>query len=299
MTTSPPSSPLLSSVPHSHHTVTLEGLKVHYVEAGSGPPVLLLHGFPETWYCWKHQIRALSPHYRLIVPDLRGYGLTGKPQSGYDKRSMALDVIRLLDHLHLSSPLPVIGHDRGARVATRLVKDHPQRVSRLCLMDNIPTRLIFQRMDATIAKGHWWFLFGQVLDVPEWLIEGREERFLRYIFSTWTYSGSLDEDTVEEYTRMYSQPGAWRGAFNDYRAAPEDVKQDEEDAERLIEHPLLVLWGKEFASGGQMWDFREVWHTMANNVRFCEVEQCGHLPHEERPDVVNAALMDFLAEGKS
>ena len=106
----------------------------------------------ESWFCWAHQIAALAPRYRVIAPDLRGYGGTSKPTSGYDKRSMAMDVIRLLQHLGISR-LPVIGHDRGARVATRLVKDHPQLVERLVLMDNIPTLIIFERMNAEIAKG--------------------------------------------------------------------------------------------------------------------------------------------------
>ncbi len=121
----------------THHTVRVNDLKVHYFEAGQGPPVVLLHGFPETWYCWRHEIPELSSRYRLIVPDLRGYGETEKPPSGYDRRTMANDIVALMQHCRISK-VAIAGHDRGARVATRLAKDHPDAVDRLVVMDNIP-----------------------------------------------------------------------------------------------------------------------------------------------------------------
>jgi pimeloyl-ACP methyl ester carboxylesterase len=281
-----------------HHTVHLSDLKMHHAEAGSGPPLVLLHGFPETWYCWRHQIPALSPRYRVIVPDLRGYGYTDKPASGYDKRTMANDIWELMQHCGISR-CPIIGHDRGARVATRFVKDRPAAAERLVVMDNIPTRIIFERMDANIARGHWFFIFNNVPDLPEALIAGREEIWLRYIFSTWCYNPLLfTNEEIATYVAAYSQPGALRGAFSDYRAGREDVAQDEEDKDTLIDCPTLVLWGKDFALGGKMWDFREVWHKMARNPQFVSIPQCGHLPHEERPEEVNRALLAFLETWK-
>ncbi len=278
----------------THHTVRVNDLKMHYVEAGKGPPVLLLHGFPETWYCWRHQIPELSERYRLIVPDLRGYGETEKPADGYDKRTMANDIIALMQHCGVSKAA-IVGHDRGARVATRLAKDHPDAVDRLVVMDNIPTRIIFERMNAEIARGHWFFIFNNVPDLPEALIAGREEIWLRFIFSSWCYNPELfTAEEIATYVRAYSQPGALRGAFSDYRAGKQDVAQDEADKESLIQCPTLALWGEDFALGGKMWDFREVWSKMAVHMEYFSIPQCGHLPHEEKPDVVTRELLRFL-----
>jgi pimeloyl-ACP methyl ester carboxylesterase len=277
-----------------HHTARVNGIKVHYAKAGSGPPVLLLHGFPETWFCWRHQVPALAPRHRVIAPDLRGYGETEKPAAGYDKRTMARDVRELMRHLGIDRAA-VVGHDRGARVATRFAKDYPDALDRLVVMDNIPTRIIFERMDAKVARGHWFFIFNNVRDLPEALVAGREEVWLRFIFSSWCYNPeTLSPEELAVYVRAYAQPGALRGAFNDYRAGEQDMAQDEEDEDTLIACPTLVLWGEDFELGGKMWDFREVWTKMAKRPEFFSLPQCGHLPHEERPEEVNRALLRFL-----
>ncbi len=191
------------------------------------------------------------------------YGETEKPAAGYDKRTMANDVIALMQHCGVSKAA-IVGHDRGARVATRLAKDYPDAMDRLVVMDNIPTRIIFERMNAEIARGHWFFIFNNVPDLPEALIAGREEIWLRFIFSSWCYNPELfTAEEMAAYVRAYSQPGALRGAFSDYRAGQEDVAQDEADKETLIQCPTLALWGEDFALGGKMWDFREVWSKMA------------------------------------
>jgi haloacetate dehalogenase len=238
---------------------------------------------------------SLATGYEVKTKGPGGYGGTDKPASGYDKRTMARDIRVLLQHLKVEK-VSIVGHDRGARVATRFAKDYPAMLDRLVVMDNIPTRIIFQRMNAQVACGHWFFIFNNVLDLPEALIAGREEIWLRYIFSTWCYNPQLfSAEEIAEYVRAYSQPGALRGAFNDYRAAAEDVTQDEEDAATLIECPTLVLWGEEFAIGGKMWDFRSVWKEMARNPSFVSIPQCGHLPHEEKPQEVNQSLLHFLS----
>ncbi len=277
-----------------HHTATVNGLKMHYVEAGEGRPVVLLHGFPETWFCWRHQIPALAETYRVLAPDLRGYGATAKPATGYDKRTMANDIFSLMQHCGFENAA-IVGHDRGARVATRLAKDHPKAVERLVVMDNIPTRVIFHRMNAETARGHWFFIFNNVQDLPEALITGREELWLRFIFSSWCYNPELfTDEEIAVYVKAFAKPGALRGAFSDYRAGQEDVAQDDADADTLIECPTLVLWGEDFDLGGKMWDFREIWKKMATRASFVSIPQCGHLPHEEKPDVVNRELLKFL-----
>lgn len=124
----------------THHTVRVNSIKLHYVEAGQGPPVLLLHGFPETWFAWRKQIPVLAQHYHVIVPDLRGYGATEKPPTGYEKRTMATDIYQLMEQLGLQK-VAMIGHDRGARVATRFAKDYRDNIDRLAVLDTIPTRV--------------------------------------------------------------------------------------------------------------------------------------------------------------
>lgn len=279
----------------THHTQEVNQLKMHYVEAGEGPPVILLHGFPETWYAWRKQIPVLAMKYRVIVPDLRGYGETAKPNNGYDKRTMARDIYELMKFLGVQKA-PIIGHDRGARVATRFAKDYPLAIERLVVMDNIPTRVIFERMDAEIARGHWFFIFNTVMDLPEALIQGREEIWLRFIFSSWCYNPELfTREEIQTYVEAYSKPGSLRGAFNDYRAGREDVAQDQEDKDVLIQCPTLALWGEDFELGGKMFDVLGIWREMAADVRAVSIPQCGHLPHEEKPEVVNRALLAFLA----
>ena len=171
----------------AHHRRAVNGIKMHYAEAGAGPPVVLLHGFPETWYAWRHQIEALRMRYRLIMPDLRGYGATEKPPTGYDKRTMANDIRALMASLGIERAA-IIGHDRGARVGLRLAKDHPDAVARFAALDNIPTRVLFGNMNAASAQAAWFFLFQGVRDLPEVLIHGREELWLRHLLTGWAYN---------------------------------------------------------------------------------------------------------------
>ncbi|WP_461331444.1 alpha/beta fold hydrolase [Bradyrhizobium elkanii] len=145
-------------------TCRANGIRQFYLEAGAGPPVILLHGFPETSFAWRFQIPALAPYYRVIAPDLRGYGETDKPSEGYDKRTMANDIVELLKTLGVGR-VALVGHDRGARVATRLVKDHPDLVDRLVVMDNVPTRIVAREMNAKIAREYWFFMFHQIADL--------------------------------------------------------------------------------------------------------------------------------------
>jgi pimeloyl-ACP methyl ester carboxylesterase len=281
--------------PVTHRTAVVNGLKMHYVEAGEGPPVILLHGFPETWFAWRHQIPELARQFRVIAPDLCGYGETEKPNSGYDKKNMARDVLELMQHLGIKRA-PIVGHDRGACVATRFAKEYPHALERLVVIDNIPTLTIFEKMNATVARSHWFFLFNSVSELPEILIAGREEVWLRSMFSSWCYNAeTLNSEEIAAYVEAYSQPGALSGAFNDYRSAEQDMAQDKEDRGKKIDCPTLVLWGEDFAAGGKTWNFREIWHHYANHPEFLSIPQCGHFPHEEKPEVVNNALLRFLS----
>jgi pimeloyl-ACP methyl ester carboxylesterase len=288
----------MKSIESAHHTVLVNGIRQHYVEAGEGPAVVLLHGFPETHYAWRHQIPVLAQKYRVIAPDLRGYGETDKPASGYDKRMMARNLKALLGHLSIEG-IALVSHDRGSRVATRFAKDFPQVVDRLVVMDNVPTRVVAQSMDAATARAYWFFIFHQVPDLPETLIAGNERAWLRHFFSDWCYDpNALTGEAFETYVRAYAAPGAVRGAMSDYRAGPEDVAQDKEDSHVLIECPTLSLWGTEFYAVAKMFDMEQVWKGMAKNLATCPIPRAGHLPHEEQPERVNGALLEFLQSWK-
>ncbi|WP_370113001.1 alpha/beta fold hydrolase [Bradyrhizobium sp. USDA 329] len=275
-------------------TCRANGIRQFYLEAGTGPPVVLLHGFPETNFAWRFQIPALAPQYRVIAPDLRGYGETDKPASGYDKRTMANDIVELLKALGIGR-VALIGHDRGARVATRLVKDHPDLVDRLVVMDNVPTRIVAREMKAKVAREYWFFMFHQIPDLPEALIAGREDIWLRHFFSDWCHDPStITGEAFETYVKAYRAPGAVRGAMADYRASAEDVAQDLEDADKKIKCPVLSLWGQDFGAVGRLFDMKAIWSEMAENLTVAPIERCGHLPQEEQPDIVNKLLLNFL-----
>jgi pimeloyl-ACP methyl ester carboxylesterase len=278
----------------SHHTVEANCIRQHYLEAGDGPPVILLHGFPETSYAWRFQIPELARKYRVIAPDLRGYGETDKPATGYDKRTMANDLRELMQVLDIPK-IALVGHDRGARVATRFAKDFPYLLDRLVVMDNVPTRIVSREFSARLAKSYWFFIFNQVPDLPEALISGREDLWLRHLFSDWCYNPlAIDGEAFDTYVKAYRRPGALRGAMSDYRAIGEDVAQDLVDADQKIACPTLALWGEDFHAVGRMFDMKQVWEEMASNLSVAPIPRAGHLPQEEQPELVNAALLDFL-----
>lgn len=278
----------------SHHSVASGELTLHATIAGEGPPVVLLHGFPETWFAWRHQIPVLAERYTVIAPDLRGCGSSDKPAAGYDKRSMAGDIVGMLRVLGYESAA-VVGHDRGARVALRMAKDHPDVVERLAVLDNVPTKVIFDSMDARIAAGHWLFSFNRVSDLPEALIAGREAVWIRHFLSTWTYGREVfTPEEIGVYIDAVSQPGALRGALADYRAVEQDLVHDAADEDTRLACPLLALWGTEFELVGRMFNLEAVWKAVADDLTTVEIPQCGHLPHEERPHQVNSALLSFL-----
>ncbi|MDI9648688.1 hypothetical protein QM306_09610 [Burkholderia cenocepacia] len=162
-------------------------------------------------------------------------------------------------------------------------------------MDNVPTRIVAQNMTAQTARAYWFFLFHQVPDLPEALIAGKEAEWLSYFFADWCYNPhAISGDAFDTYVRAYRRPGAVRGALADYRANAEDVQQDLVDADVRIACPTMAIWGEDFYAVGKMFDMKAVWEGMATHLRAEPIAQCGHLPHEEQPERVNALLLDFL-----
>lgn len=268
----------------------VNGIRMYYRTQGSGPLLVLLHGWPQTGHCWHRLVGPLSEGYTVVAPDLRGYGRSDMPLGGHDKRTKAEDLhqlVRALGH----ETATVIGHDRGARVAHRWALDHPGDIDRLVLMDIIPTREIWRRMDAKAARGIWHWLFHLQPDLPELFAGANTDAYLRALIEALTYV-PLPEEDIAEYVRAFERPGALRAGFDDYRAIDIDEEHDEADAGRKIGMPLLAIWGEHAALKSV--DALAVWREYADEVSGKMIEDCGHFLAEERPEAVLEALAGFL-----
>jgi haloacetate dehalogenase len=271
---------------------TVNGIRMYYRSSGEGPLLVLLHGWPQTGHCWRHLVGPLSRAYTVVVPDLRGYGRSDMTRDGHDKRTKAEDLHRLIRTLG-HEKATVVGHDRGARVAHRWALDHPGDIERLAVMDVIPTREMWRRMDANLARGTWHWLFHLQPDLPELLAGGDIDAYLRFLIDSWSHV-PLPEEDIAEYVRAFRRPGALRAGFDDYRAAfPTDAEHDEADFGRKITMPLLALWGEH--SFLRTIDAVEVWRDYAEDVQGRMIEGCGHFLAEERPEAVLEHLGHFLA----
>ncbi|MEV5349297.1 alpha/beta fold hydrolase [Streptomyces achromogenes] len=272
----------------------VNGVRLHYTRAGSGPLLMLLHGWPQTSLCWRPVLGDLAATHTVIAPDLRGYGLSDKPASGYDKRQMAADIAELMRHLGFDRAA-VVGHDRGARVAHRWALDRPDQVEKLAVLDVVPTREMFLRLDASVASGYWHWLFHLQPDLPELLVGSNVRAYLEYFFERWTYNRhSLAPDVVDAYVRAFSRPGALRAGFDDYRAQETDLALDDEDAAggRRLTMPVLVLWGS--VGLPARLPTLDIWRRYADDVTGACIPECGHFIPEERPDVLLTRLREFL-----
>ncbi|RKT86749.1 Pimeloyl-ACP methyl ester carboxylesterase [Saccharopolyspora antimicrobica] len=283
----------------SDEVALVNGLRVHYTTAGSGPGLVLLHGWPQTSHCWRKLIPELARTHTVIAPDLRGYGRTDKPRDGYDKRTMAADMAELVAALGFDS-VSVVGHDRGARVAHRWGLDRPDQVDRLALLDIVPTREMWRLMNTEAGTAYWHWFFHLQPDLPERLVGNDVAGYLGYFFERWTVNRhGLETSAIEEYVRAFSAPGALRAGFDDYRASfPLDSEHDDADAEagRKLTMPVLALWGS--AGLPAKLPMREIWRDYAEHPTCAEIADCGHFLAEERPEQVLAHLREFLAPGR-
>jgi haloacetate dehalogenase len=272
---------------------------INLVEGGSGPPVLLLHGYPQTHACWHKIAPRLAEQFTVVCADLRGYGDSSKPAGdaghhSYSKRAMARDQALVMSALGFER-FSVVGHDRGARVAHRLALDYPERVSRLALLDIVPTRKAFMSMNQKLAAAdyHWFFLI-QPGELPERLIANDPYFYLRWTLDHWagTDKGALTPAAVAEYRRCFDA-ATIRATCEDYRAAATiDLQHDEADAGRKLACPLLLLWS---ASGtGAHFDVLSSWRECSENDVRGRALDCGHFLAEERPAEVAAELVAFL-----
>ncbi|MBK9675680.1 MAG: alpha/beta hydrolase [Betaproteobacteria bacterium] len=273
-----------------------DGADVHLRIGGSGPPLLLLHGYPQTHAMWHRIAPRLAARYTVVCTDLRGYGDSGKPDGGlrhvnYSKRAMAADQVAVMRALGFPRFM-LAGHDRGGRVAHRLCLDHPQAVERVAVLDISPTRVMYGKTDKAFASAYYhWFFLIQPFDLPERLIGADPVYYLRKKIGGWSGGIDLfDPRALAEYERCFRDPATVHATCEDYRAAAEiDLEHDAADRDARIACPLLALWG---AKGvvNRLFDPIADWGSVARDVRGRALPS-GHFLAEEAPE---QTLDEFL-----
>ena len=299
----PPSEPPLFPGFDTRRVPVAEGIEIACEVGGGGPPLLLLHGHPQTHAIWHKVAPALAERHTLVCADLRGYGDSSKPRGDpdhahYAKRPMAQDQVTLMRSLGFER-FDVLAHDRGARVAHRLAADHPQAVQRLVLLDIAPTLAMYEQTDEAFARAYWhWFFLIQPAPLPERLIAADPEAYVRDVMGRRAAGlAPFDPRALREYMRCLALPGAAHGLCEDYRAAAGiDLEHDRADREagRLLQMPLLVLWGEQGVIHRCFQPLQE-WRKLAAKVDGTALP-CGHYIAEEAPEVLLAHAMPFLAE---
>jgi haloacetate dehalogenase len=275
-------------------TIRANGIRLNTWIGGKGLPAVLLHGYPQTAQMWRKVAPQLLNDHTIVCPDLRGYGDSDKPRDGYDKRTMARDVHLLMESLG-HKRYAVVGHDRGARVAHRLALDYPNAVTRLCVLDIVPTHTVFRDAGKELAAAYWHWFFFLTPDLPELMLGAVPEAFLRHMFRALTArAGAIEEPMLQEYLRAFTLPGTIRAGLEDYRAAAtRDCEDDERDLALKVRCPLLAIWG-EYGKMHTLFDVLATWREKAVDVRGHALP-CGHFIPEEAPDELLAELRPFLA----
>ncbi len=284
--------------------IALGAVTLNTCMGGSGPPLLLLHGYPQTHVMWHKVVPTLAQHFTVICPDLRGYGDSDCPPSdsqhlAYSKRTTAQDLIDLMTHLGFSRFIAA-GHDRGGRVLHRLLLDHPQSVARAAVLDIVPTRYIFETINQQMATvyEHWFFLI-QPDNLPETLIGQDPNYYLTTKLNRWSADPTaFSPEAMAEYLRCFRQTAVIHGTCEDYRAAASiDLVHDEADLDQKIGCPLLVLWGAKGAME-KNYDVLSVWRDSASDVQG-EALPCGHFVPEEAPEECVRSLINFFLPSKT
>ena len=279
--------------------IEVDGIGIHARIGGAGPPLLLLHGYPQTHVIWHKIAPRLAERFTVVATDLRGYGDSDCPESGpnhegYSKRVMAADQVAVMRSLGFER-FRVVGHDRGGRVAHRMARDWPDAVEKLAVLDIAPTATMYGQTDMRFATAYYhWFFLIQPFDLPERMIGADPKYYLEKKCLGWgRTAGAITPEAFAEYLRCFQRPGVIHATCEDYRAAAGiDLDHDAADAGAKLTMPLLALWGRD-GFVGQTYDVVACWQEVAEDVRGVSVPG-GHYVAEEAPEETLAGLLGFL-----
>jgi len=269
------------------HYANVNQIRLHYIEQGTGPLVILLHGWPETSYEWRSSITSLSKKYRIVAPDLRGLGLSQRTLSGYDKQTIAKDIKALIGHLGEKQAV-IIGHDMGGKVAYIMAHLYPNIVKKLVLVDcTIPGT---ENADA-LHGGSWHYGFHMAKDIPEMLTKGREKEYIQAQINNWTVQkNAIDESVIVEYVKHYSAEGGMTAGFNYYRALKEDAKFVEKFRGQSLSMPVLTISGRQSVAE----KLPEALLKESPGLEKVIIDECGHFVPEEKSRLFNEIVRRFL-----
>jgi pimeloyl-ACP methyl ester carboxylesterase len=278
-------------IDYTHYKTTVNGIIMHYVIGGKGDPVVLLHGWPQTWYEWRHIITQLiTNNYTVIAPDMRGLGDSEKPHTGYDTKTVAEDIYQLIKKLGFSK-IYLVAHDLGGPVAYSYAAAHSQDVRKMIILDTLLPGFGLEEAGNFSPNGLWHFSFHAVRDLPEKLIDGKEDVYLNWFYDYGSYNQfAITSKDREEYIKQYSKPGAIRAGFEYYRAIFEDAEQNKEYAKKKLDMPILTIGGETGLGNLTTTSFQKV----ATNVTGITLPNTGHFIAEERPDFVTKEILDFF-----
>jgi pimeloyl-ACP methyl ester carboxylesterase len=274
----------IDNVTFSHHTASVNGIQLHYVIGGQGDPVVLLHGWPQTWYEWHKVMPALAKNYTVVAPDLRGLGDSSKTVTGYDGNTTAEDIYQLVSQLGLGQKIYLVGHDVGVLTAYSYAASHPNNVSKLVILDVPPLP------PPGFEDCCWWFRFHQTPDIPEMLTAGKEREYLSWFYRYAYNPEAITQADIDKYVSKYSAPGGMRAGFEYYRAFPTTLEQNKDHANVKLQMPVLALGG-EYSFGTAALDSMK---SLATDVRGGVVPFSGHWIAEERPDFLTEQLFKFF-----
>jgi pimeloyl-ACP methyl ester carboxylesterase len=282
----------IDNVTFTHHMASVNGIQIHYVMGGQGDAIVLLHGWPETWYAWRHVMPALAKNYTVIAPDLRGLGDSSKPPTGYDGKTVAEDIHQLVTQLGFRT-IFLVGHDIGTQVAYSYTAAHPTEVKKLAVME-----LTIPGFAPPGRPPIWWAIFHQTPDVPEALVQGKEMEYLSWFLRGLAYNPSaITQEDINEYVSHYSAPGGMRAGFEYYRAFPQDAIQNENYSKIKLPMPVLALGGAYIPVLGGNITMPSIIYGMqqlAVNVTGIRVPNSGHFIPEEQPGFVTDQLFKFF-----
>jgi pimeloyl-ACP methyl ester carboxylesterase len=282
----------IDNVTFSHRMASVNGIQMHYVIGGQGDPIVLLHGWPETWYAWHKVMPDLAQNYTVIAPDLRGLGDSSKPTTGYDGKTVAEDIHQLVTQLGFNT-IFLVGHDIGTQVAYSYAAEHPTEVEKLAVMD-----LTIPGFAPPGATPRWWFFLHQTPDVPEALVQGKEMEYLLWHLRGLALNPSaITQEAINEYVSHYSAPGGMRAGFEYYRAFPEDAIQNQNYSQTKLTMPVLALGAAYIPVLGGNITMPTIIYGMqqlAENVQGIKVPNSGHFIAEEQPQFVINQLSNFF-----